>query len=194
MITDAWRLGTAGASHETSFDALFVAHYGAVFRLLYRITGTHEEAEDLAQEAFLRLYRARRLWATDTTGQENVGGWLYRVATNLALNALRGHARRQRREERASQGIALHGSPAPDPAETALRDDTRATVRRVLARLPMRQAQLLLLRYAGLSYRELAEALGMAPGSVGTTLSRAEAAFEAAYQAGAAGEGGFDAL
>ena len=60
---------------------------------------------------------------------------------------------------------------------------THAAVRRVLAGLPQKQSELLLLRHAGLSYRELAEALGMAPGSVGTLLARAEAAFEKAYRA-----------
>ncbi|MCX7668548.1 MAG: hypothetical protein N2439_00555, partial [Anaerolineae bacterium] len=69
--------------------------------------------------------------------------------------------------------------------------DERIAVRRALARLPQKQAQLLLLRYAGLSYRELADAMEMAPGSVGTLLARAEAAFEQAYRAET--EGGDDA-
>jgi RNA polymerase sigma-70 factor (ECF subfamily) len=55
------------------------------------------------------------------------------------------------------------------------------TVRRALLKLPQKQGQLLLLRHAGLSYKELAEALQVAPGSVGTLLARAEAAFERAY-------------
>jgi len=64
-----------------------------------------------------------------------------------------------------------------------LRYDERETVRQVLAGLPPRQAQLLLLRHAGLTYRELAEAFDVAHGSVGTLLARASAAFKAAYQA-----------
>ncbi|MFQ5343804.1 MAG: sigma factor-like helix-turn-helix DNA-binding protein, partial [Anaerolineae bacterium] len=68
-----------------------------------------------------------------------------------------------------------------------LRYDERQTVRQVLAGLPPRQAGLLLLRHAGLTYRELAEVLDVVPGSVGTLLARATAAFEQAYRAEAVG-------
>lgn len=183
MIADAWRLTTIRANNDAGFDALFVTHYEAVFRLLYRIAGTREEADDLAQETFLRLHRARDLWATPAVEGQNVRSWLLRVATNLALNSLRAHVRRQQREERAGHGIILTSPPALDPAEAAVRADERAAVRRALAHISERQAQLLLLRHAGLSYRELAQALHMAPGSVGTTLARAEAAFAAVYRA-----------
>jgi len=166
------------------FDALFLAHYSGVYRLLYRIVGTREEAEDLAQETFLRL--ARQRFPADR--QHNVRAWLYRVATNLAYNALRGQGRRERRQEAVAHQVTTAGSPALDPAEAAAREDERAVVRRALAVLPERQAQLLLLRHAGLSYRELAEALDVAPGSVGTLLARAEAAFEKVYREGGGNE------
>jgi RNA polymerase sigma-70 factor (ECF subfamily) len=81
-------------------------------------------------------------------------------------------------------------SSEPDPVEVAEREDERAAVRHALAALPERQAQLLLMRHAGLSYRELAEALGIAPGSVGTSLVRAETAFEKVYQNLRGSEGG----
>jgi RNA polymerase sigma-70 factor (ECF subfamily) len=89
--------------------------------------------------------------------------------------------------------MSFSGKPsAPDAASLiwSKRDDERAAVRRALAALPERQAQLLLMRHAGLSYRELAEALGIAPGSVGTSLVRAEAAFEKVYQNLRGSEGG----
>jgi len=103
----------------------------------------------------------------------------------LAYNALRGERRRRQREDR------LAGPTAPDTdidiADAALgaveQAQAAAQVRRALAALTERQVQLLLLRQAGLSYRELAAALGVAPGSVGTLLARAEAAFVAAYRA-----------
>jgi RNA polymerase sigma-70 factor, ECF subfamily len=171
------------------FDALFLAHYDTVYRLAYRIAGTREEAEDLSQEAFLRLHRAPQIWDArqGASGQQNVAGWLYRVVTNLAYNALRGQGRRQRRETAVSRPAvsgpdAASAAADDDPAGQALRDDERETVRLALLRLPERQAQLLLLRYAGLSYREVAAALDIAPGSVGTLLARAEAAFERVYR------------
>jgi RNA polymerase sigma-70 factor (ECF subfamily) len=165
------------------FDALFLVHYDGVYRLLYRIVGTREEAEDLAQETFLRL--ARQRFPADR--QHNVRAWLYRVATNLAYNALRGQGRRERHQE-AAQQVVTAGSPALDLTEAVQRSDEREAVRRALGHLPARQAQLLLLRHAGLSYRELAEALNVAPGSVGTLLARAEAAFEKVYREGGGNE------
>ncbi len=137
-----------------------------------------QEAEDLAQETFLRLYRQRF-----PAGREHhVRGWLLRVATNLAYNALRGDKRRTQRQNATACQEAT-SSDAADPAEAAAQREEQARVRQVLASLPSRQAELLLLRHAGLSYAELAATLGVAPGSVGTLLARAEAAFAAAYRA-----------
>ena len=162
------------SSDEASFDQLFLAHYQGVYRALYRVVGSHQEAEDLAQETFVRLYRHH--FAPGR--QHNLRAWLYRVATNLAYNALRSQGRQERREQTAQVDRL-----SSDPAVIALRWDEQATVRQALARLPERQAKLLLLRHSGLSYRELAEALEVAPGSVGTLLARAQKAFAAAYAA-----------
>jgi RNA polymerase sigma-70 factor (ECF subfamily) len=179
VASDTWPRAAWRAGDKADFESLFLAHYDGVYRLLFRIVGSREEAEDLAQETFLRLSRQHFPEGRD----HNVRAWLYRVATNLAYNALRGQLRQERRQEAVARQAAMNDSQPPDPAEVVLRDDERETVRRVLAGLPSRQAQLLLLRYAGLSYRELADAVGVAPGSVGTLLARAEAAFEAAYRA-----------
>jgi len=169
---------------EKDFDGLFAAHYEGVYRLLYRIVGTREEAEDLAQETFLRLHSAGYLWDRRRVTQDrphNIRGWLYRVASNLAYNALRGEGRRKRRQEDTAQQAIVMARGEDDPAELVVRRDDRQVVRQALATLSQQQAQLLLLRHAGLSYRELAEALGVAPGSVGTLLARAETAFEKSY-------------
>jgi RNA polymerase sigma-70 factor (ECF subfamily) len=206
VTTDAWSLRPARsqeAAGPKAFDALFKAHYQEIYRLLYRITGTREEAEDLAQETFLRLHKASYLWdrmqlpgehrhpgLSAGGGTGNVRAWLYRVASNLAFNLLRGEGRRRRRQEAVARQVVVQGGQEADPAETAMRTDERTAVHRALAALPQQQAQLLLLRHAGLSYRELAEALGIALGSVGTMLARAEAAFARIYQADGSAEGG----
>lgn len=205
MTTNAWLAAprsqttaehNAEAVAEAAFDTLFLDHYSGIFRLVCRIVGDRDEAEDLVQETFLRLHATPRLWQTRPASGEthNVRAWLYRVATNLAYNALRARGRRDRRHAAVMDPEALAGKDAPDPLTTALRDDERTTVRRVLAELPERQAKLLLLRHAGLSYRELARVVGVAPGSVGTLLARAGAAFEKSYRALTPDEGGQDAL
>ena len=176
MLSDTWPTAAAGPHANADFDTLFLAHYDGVYRLLYRIVGTRDEAEDLAQETFLRLARQR----FSPSREHNVAGWLHAVASHLALNVLRSRGRRQRREEAVYRQASDAGES--DPPEVAMRDEERAAVRRTLAALPQRQAQILMLRHAGLSYREIAAALEMAPGSVGATLARAEAAFEAAWR------------
>jgi RNA polymerase sigma-70 factor, ECF subfamily len=193
MTTEAWTRAAAQSKDEATFDALFLTHYQPIFRLLYRIAGTREEAEDLAQETFLRLHRSPELWkgVQAEPREHNVRAWLYRVATNLAYNMLRSQQRRVRREDAVyRQNGGSESDPATVVGRAAEREDERAVVRRALAALPERQAQLLLMRHAGLSYRELSEGLGLAPGSVGTSLARAEAAFEKVFRTLRGSEGG----
>jgi RNA polymerase sigma-70 factor, ECF subfamily len=167
-----------------AFEAIFRAHYGPVFAVAYRLLGSAQEAEDVTQEAFLRLYEH----PLPAGRRHNLRGWLLRVATNLGYNVLRSRNRRQAREERArEESAAGEEASAPPPSGQAgsawdgAAADVAARVREVLARLPERQGQILLLRNAGLSYAELAAAVGVAPGSVGTTLARAERAFRELY-------------
>lgn len=185
QMADVWSRPT-GRVTEAEFEAAFRGHYDGVFRLLYRLVGSRDQAEDLAQEAFLRYFRGE--FAAERG--HNLRAWLYRVALNLARNAHRGDTRRGGREARAGRDETALADPE-DPAAAAERSQDRAAVRRVLAGLPERQARLLL-RYSGLSYQELAAALGVAPTSVGTLLARAEAAFARAYAAGGGPRAGGD--
>ena len=174
-ISDNILLERAGRGDEASFEALFYRHYDRVYGLLFRLLGNRTEAEDVTQEVFLKLYhqpfRGRR--------QHNVGGWLYRVATNMGYNHLRGARRRRGRDIR----LVPDATDEPvRPADRVIQEETKALVRATLARLPQRQTQLLLLRQMGLSYSELATACDVAPGSVGTLLSRAAQAFRVAYE------------
>jgi RNA polymerase sigma-70 factor (ECF subfamily) len=184
-MLNAWWHVNRKAWDDTDFEGAFLAHYDEIYRLLFRLVGSPEEAADLAQETFLRLYRQRfPPWRA-----HNVRAWLYRVATNLAYNALRGRPRQERRQQAAGR-LAEPGPP--DPAEAAVRREEQEQVRRILVELPARQSRLLLLYYAGLSYQELAQAAGVAPGSVGTLLARAKAAFESRYRARYGARGGSD--
>jgi RNA polymerase sigma-70 factor (ECF subfamily) len=162
------------AERNAAFEAAFNEHYQRVYGVLFRLLGDRAEAEDLTLETFWRL------WQRAPRTAENVAGWLYRVAMRLGYNTLRAGRRRARYELEAGVA-ALEVSAPPDPAEAAERALLRERVRMALAELPERDARLLVLRSAGLSYKELAAAIGVAPGSVGTLLARASEAFEAAY-------------
>lgn len=162
-----------------SFDTLFYRYYDRVYGLLFRLLGNRTEAEDLVQEVFLTLYRK-----PPRSGQEhNVGAWLYRVATNKGYNHLRGQKRLWSRNRWLVPGADLNVPDLGHPEEIAEQSERRVVVRRALGQLPARQAQLLLLRQMGLSYLELAEVCEVAPGSVGTLLSRAMEAFRKSYEA-----------
>ncbi|MGH2522774.1 MAG: sigma-70 family RNA polymerase sigma factor [Anaerolineales bacterium] len=167
------------AERESDFEAVFVEHYPRVYGALFRLVGDRAEAEDLTLETFWRLWQRppETLRRPAAHGDDNLGGWLYRVAMRLGYNALRGAKRRVRYEEQAGRD-ALERDAPPDPAHEVAQRQERERVRQMLRQMPEREAQLLILRHSGLSYKEVAAALGVAPASVGTLLARAEAEFE----------------
>jgi RNA polymerase sigma-70 factor (ECF subfamily) len=152
------------------FEAFFVAHYDRIARAVARVVGDPARAEDLAAEAFWKLWRNPRAQG------EKAGGWLYRTAMRMALNDLRKDARRLRYERESG---SAEGSLTPEEAHAAAEE--RHHVRQVLAVLEERQAELLLLRSSGLSYDEVAAAADVNPASVGTLISRAQQAFRKEY-------------
>ncbi len=179
-LTDHLLLERIRQGDQASFDAVFHQHYDRVYGLLFRLVGNRTEAEDLTQEVFLKLYDHSFKQRLFRAGREhNIGAWLYRVATNMGYNAIRG---RQRRWQRNTLLVPdPQGSPG---AEQEVEKRERETaVRLALTQLKPRQAQLLLMRQMGFSYAECAEATGVAPGSVGTLLSRAAKAFAEVYAA-----------
>lgn len=165
-------------SRSFEFERLFMEHWESVYRVLRRLVGDPAEAEDLALEAFLRLYRQTR---KQTEGM-NAGGWLYRVATRLGLRSIRSWKRREHYELTAGK-YALDESEQPSPAEILAQEEDRRQVRLVLSRMNERQSQILILRHSGHSYKEIAEALNLAPASIGPLLVRAEREFEKQYRA-----------
>jgi len=169
---------TSTESISSAFEALFQEHWPHVYRLLNRLVGDPAEAEDLALETFVRLYQRFPLRETES----NPGGWLHRVATNLGLHSIRGWKRRERYEMVAGK-YALEETPEVRPAEILAQEEERRLVRLVLAQMNKRQSQLLVMRYSGLSYKEIANALGLAPTSIGPLLLRAEREFEKQYRA-----------
>ena len=160
------------------FESAFNEHWQRVYGITYRLVGDPDEAQDLALEAFWHLHQ--RSLQEGKVGE--LEGWLYRVATNLGLNSLRARQRRQRYEEKAGQST-LENDRTPDPAAEYERQQEREQVRATLAHIKPRSARLLVLRYSGLSYAEIAAALDLAPGSVGTLLARAEKEFAERYSA-----------
>jgi RNA polymerase sigma-70 factor (ECF subfamily) len=146
-------------------EQVFRADYPLVVAVAARVLGSRDEADDVAQEVFLAFGR------TAVPAQE-APRWLSVAAAHTALNHLRSGRRRTAREEAAADGDGV----APDVADAVVARDEHRRVRAALARLPRTQAVALVLRHSGLSYADVAAALDLSPGSVGTTVRRAETA------------------
>ena len=154
-------------SDDESFEALFTAEYARVAGIANRVLADPHEAEDVAQEVFIDFHRLH------SASAQYAPAWLHRAAAHAALNRLRGAKRRQRREmAQASEEM----DRTADPQKLLEVNEDRRQVRQALARLAPRPAAVLVLRASGLSYAEVAQALGVGIGQVGTLLRRAEAA------------------
>jgi RNA polymerase sigma factor (sigma-70 family) len=171
----AWpaRLWMSESGAATPFEKLFAAQYATVVGIARRVLGTIPEAEDVAQDVFCSFYRS---YSPDAAFAVP---WLHRAAAHAALNVVRGQKRRQVREASAAMDTHRIQSPnqaALDPQLQVEIAEERREVRVALGRLPEKSATVLALRYSGLSYAEVAAALGVRIGQVGTLLRRAEAA------------------
>jgi RNA polymerase sigma-70 factor (ECF subfamily) len=183
MVSTASDLAAVANAEGAAFDmeAAFRAHYARVARLIARVVGDAGRAEELAVEVFLKLWRNPKAQAARTADGPggSMEGWLYRVALRKGLDELRKRGRRERYEKvfglfRASRGPAT-------PEQLCAAGEEQEKVRRVLAALPARQSELLILRSQGLGYREMASVLGWNAASVGTLLARAQDAFRKEY-------------
>ena len=164
---------TLGDPSHVNFEATFEELYPGLFRYCHRLTGDPDVADDVAQEAFVRLYD-RRVEGTE----EGLRAWLFRTATHLVRDRHRvGENRRRLLEAHPIEP----GGPEP-PDEAVQRQEVVAQVREALEYLSQREREMLLMRHAGFSYREVAEAVEVAPSSVGTLLTRAERNFVSVYR------------
>ena len=154
-------------SDENAFAALFTAEYSRVVGIANRVLADPHEAEDVAQEVFIDFHRLHSSTA------QYAPAWLHRAAAHASLNRLRGARRRQKREVAQA---AEEGDKTVDPQKQLEVNEDRRMVRAALGRLAPKPAAALAMRASGLSYAEVAQALGVGIGQIGTLLRRAEAA------------------
>ncbi len=161
------RVDAARDAVRSDLAAVFRRDYGLVVGVAARVLGSRDEAEDVAQEVFLSFGRS-------SVPADEARGWLSVAAAHTALNVLRSGHRRATREASATR---VHPDVVVgDVADTVVTRDERSRVRAALSRLPRKQAVALVLRHSGMSYADVATALDLSPGSVGTSVRRAEAA------------------
>lgn len=163
-----------------SFETLLARHRAPLINFFLRMVRDHALAEDLAQEVFLRVYRARDRWKPDA----KFSTWLYRIAINLALNAIRdgkgtGSRTSPAGEEREDEAARLP-DPAPSVAEQMMVREREHAIRAAVDSLPENQrAAVILHKYQEVDYRQIAKVLGITESAVKSLLFRAYEALRA---------------
>ena len=170
---------------DADLERLFHTYHDPLVRYLTRRLGDRDWAEEVAQETFVRALRQ------DQIASER--SWLFAVATNLVRDQGRKDARRRRHLELLREQAKAEEAVEPEPTSLE-RAQEAAIARRALEALTERDREALLMREEGLDYNEIASALELSVGSIGTTLARARRrlmeAYEAAQRGGQHGIGG----
>jgi RNA polymerase sigma factor (sigma-70 family) len=154
-------------TRDEAFETLFKSEYARVAAIANRVLADPQEAEDVAQEVFISFHRLH------SASAQFAPAWLHRAAAHTALNRVRGRKRRERRELAQAPE---ESSRTVDPQRMLEVGEDRRMVRAALAGLAPKPAAVLVLRASGLSYAEVAQAIGVGTGQIGTLLRRAEAA------------------
>jgi RNA polymerase sigma factor (sigma-70 family) len=162
--TDEELMGRMAHGDLNAMGLLFERHHGRVLSLCHRMTGDAHVAEDLAQECFLRVLR----YASSFRGEAAFSTWLYRLTRNVCLDHLRADERaRSSKEELGREHVA------PEPRSTVLEIRLEALRRALYALPPEKREVLVLSRYEGLSYAEIAEVCETTVGAVKVRAHRA---------------------
>jgi len=163
------------AGDERAYAELVTEHQRMVLQLAMNLLGDRDEALDLSQEVFLRIFRTIHRFR----GQSSLRTWIYRIAVNLARNRHR-FWRRRHRDDQVSldQHIAAHGdlrsAGAATPERVLVQKELAERMQQALDRLPFDQRSAIVLREIdGLTYEEIAFSLGVAVGTVKSRLTRA---------------------
>jgi len=158
---------SAARGSPAAFETFFRTHYADVVRIAQSVVGDSHTAQDVAQDVFI----AAQQRFPEPSLSPHAAAWVRIAAVHSGLNSVRGQRRRDLRQLRTAAAVG----PA-SPEELVLERVSRKEVRDALARLPQRAATVLILRHNGLSYAEVADAMSVGIGQVGTMLRRAEAA------------------
>ncbi len=175
------------ADEPGAFEELVEQYQQRLVGVLHHVVGNAEEAEDLAQEVFLRIYRARKKYHA----RSKFSTWLFTIANNLALNALR----RRQRKPVVPLNVRDSGPLGPRPAEQLARDkgsgpvqkiqrqEMAALVKKALDDLNERQRMAVMLnKFEDMGYAEIAEVMGLTVKAVKSLLSRARSNLRVALQ------------
>jgi RNA polymerase sigma-70 factor (ECF subfamily) len=161
--TDAELVRACLDGRREAFDTLVERHQRHVYQLCYRFAGNHEDANDLAQDVFIRAYRGLKTFK----GQASVGTWLYRIGVNVCLTKIGAKGRAGSLDPLLAASDERIASREEGAAEALLRGERAAQVRAAIAKLPKKQRATLVLRvYHDLPHDQIAGILGSSVGAV----------------------------
>jgi RNA polymerase sigma-70 factor, ECF subfamily len=168
--TDHELMEAVAQGDDEAFDAIVLRYQETVWKVAYRFLGDRMEAEDVAQEAFLKVLEASGRYRARATFR----AYLYRIVTHLCID-------RARKKQRTNiDDIPEATDPLLSPAESLIEKERRAQVRIALDALPPNQKAAMILRhYEDLSYAEIAQILGVTPKAVEGLISRAGVSLQA---------------
>ena len=164
-MVDSELITRAAGGDPTAFQALVERHRSMVYRVAYQFAGNHHDAEDIAQDVFIKVYRSLDKFRQDA----QLTSWLYRIVMNACID----HRRRQAPAgssacgEEAEQTLLNTQEEAPGPEARAYAGELGGLLQAEIARLPHGQRIVFVMRHhQGLKLCEIAEALGLAEGTV----------------------------
>jgi len=168
-------LSPDAAIRDQAFEALYRRHGERVYRLARRLAGQDADARDIVQEAFLRVFKRVARFRREAA----FASWLYRVTVNVAIDRHRQRARRPAAPLDATPALEPTTDEGEGPVARALSNEQRDEVRRAMLELSPKLSTVVLLRYVeGLSYDEIASAVGLSIGTVKSRLNRAHRLLE----------------
>ena len=170
MREDAAAVALARDGDSEAFRSLVERHSRLVFRVAYRMTGNEADAEDVVQETFLKAYRQLGRFES----RANFGTWVYRIATNCAIDYMRAKPKRESAEEDDVLERAAGGGSAPGADDLVLAGEIGAKVQSALGLLSdMERAAFVMRHYQGFSIDEIGRSLGLKTNATKHSIFRA---------------------
>lgn len=159
-MDDAALVAASVAGKREAFDVIVERHRRTIYQVCYRFVSNHEDASDLAQDAFVRAWRGLRTFK----GQSALSTWLYRIAVNVCLNRVGAKGAVIERIETTDR---FEDTRIEGAQHAMLREERAAAVRKAIASLPKKQRATLVLRtYHDMSHQQIADVLGSSVGAV----------------------------
>ncbi|MBE7035215.1 MAG: sigma-70 family RNA polymerase sigma factor [Ruminococcaceae bacterium] len=181
-MSEQEQIQKAQAGDLAAYELLIAAYESKILNYCYRMLGNRADAEDAAQEVFVKVFR----FIKSFNGESSFSTWLYRIASNVCMDIVRKAKRRQQEtmslHQQNSEGEEFYLSlsdDGPSPYEKAQLREARKALEKALLDLPEEHRQVIILRdVEGRSYEEIADVLHLAPGTVKSRINRARKALQ----------------